>query len=257
MSTADQLPAWAHLNVPGAPPANYSRNFIKQAVCELRFPTLYELEGARPPVSFAQALRKEYPIQDLMETVSIGGGGAPSRANVHAFRSKRQRWTVTLGASSVKLETAHYGAFDEFKERLALVVKAATPIIDSDFFTRVGLRYINVLPYTRTEVDKWINPSLVGALAAGIYGEVNEHNGRVIGSTPFGGYLLQHGIVIDGKSIPTEYSLDFDLFSEYVQLNEALDTVQKLHDAEFSLFQWAIGPAAKSFLGPSNHVGSK
>lgn len=169
MSASDQSPARAHLNVPLARSANYARNFIKQAVCELRFPTLYELEAARPPVSFAQALRKEYPIQELMETVNLGGGSLPARANVHSFRSKRQRWTVTLGAAFVKLETLHYGAFAEFKERLALVLKAAAPVIDSDYFTRVGLRYINSVPYVRERIDQWVNPGLVGPLAGGIY----------------------------------------------------------------------------------------
>ena len=60
------------LTVPAMGPAHFIRNFIDQAVCELRFPTLYELEGPKPPAKFALALRKEYPIQELVESVNLG-----------------------------------------------------------------------------------------------------------------------------------------------------------------------------------------
>ena len=250
MIADEQGPARAPLSVPVSPPARYARNFIKQAVCELRFPTLYELEGLKPPASFALALRKEYPIQQLMESVNVGAGPL-SRANVHTFKSKRQRWTVTLNAASVVLETTHYESFAEFKERLAAVLKAAAPVIDSDFFTRVGLRYINTVPYQQGEIHKWVNPALVGPLSEGIYGDVIEHSGRVVGITTSGGYMLQHGLVVDGNGASRQYSLDFDFSSEDVPFSETLETVQKLHDDEFSMFHWALGPAAKAHLGPS------
>jgi hypothetical protein len=37
------------LNVPPAGAMHFSRNFIRLAACELRFPTLFELEAERPP----------------------------------------------------------------------------------------------------------------------------------------------------------------------------------------------------------------
>ena len=67
----------AALNVPASGPAHYERNFIRQAVCELRFPTLYELEAPKPPASFALALRKrDSNIADYSIALSIAGGAA-------------------------------------------------------------------------------------------------------------------------------------------------------------------------------------
>ena len=37
----------------------YKQNFLRQAVCELRFPTLMELGDPRPPSTLFKALRKE------------------------------------------------------------------------------------------------------------------------------------------------------------------------------------------------------
>ncbi len=243
--------ARANLSVPQAPQTHYVRNFIKQAVCELRFPTLYELEGPRPPPSFAHALRKNYPNHAVVESVTVGGP-TPSRSNVHSFKSRHQDWTVNLTASSVVLETTKYDSFAEFKDRLALILKASGPIIDCDFFTRVGLRYINLLPYSRPEIRNWVNPALVGALSDGIFGDAIEHNGRIGGTILGGGYLLQHGVVSAPAGGPSMYSLDFDFSSEDVTLDTTLDVVENLHSQEHSFFQWALGPKAKEYLGPSN-----
>ncbi len=243
--------ARAHLCVPQSPKAHYARNFIKQAVCELRFPTLYELEGPRPPASFAHALRKDYPNHAVVESVTVGGP-TPSRSNVHSFKSRQQHWTVNLTASSVVLETSQYDSFAEFKARLSHLVNAVGPIIDCDFFTRVGLRYINLLPYSRSGIRDWINPALVGALSDGVFGDALEHHGRVGGSINGGSYLLQHGLVAVLSGESKEYTLDFDFSSEDVTIDNTLDVVQNLHDQEHSLFEWALGPKAKLHLGPSD-----
>ena len=274
MTPVDEAPSRAGLSVPQADKALFAKNFIRQAVCELRFPTLYELEGAKPPPSFAHALRKEYPHQEVVNSISLSNSG-PDSANNHLFRSKTKSWTVTLRAAAVVLETNNYSSFQIFKDRLEFVVQAASKVIDSDFFTRVGLRYINSVPYERKEIGEWVNPSLVAPLMEGVYGDPLEYAGRVIGTTENGGYILQHGIqtttsrqrgigplgvgqgqnIHPSATIQNEYALDFDLYSEDVELADVMDTVQRLHDLEYSLFNWAIGPAAKKHLGPSTLRG--
>lgn len=249
VTSVPQEKAPAVLNVPVAARANYAKNFIRQAVCELRFPTLYELEGDRPPASFSKALRASYPIQEMGETLRMGGSQV-SRSNVHVFKSKKKHWSVTLRASSVTLETANYTSYDEFKTRLAELLQAVKPVIDADFFTRIGLRYINAVPFKIDEIDKWVNPALVAPLSQGIYGDPIDHGGRVAGRTAVGGFLFQHGVNGDALE-KQEYSLDFDLFAEDVAFDDALETTQKLHDLEFSMFRWSLGPAALENLGPS------
>ncbi len=238
------------LSVPNVGSAHYKRNFIRLAVCELRFPTLFELELERPPLAFSKAVRKEYPTHDLLTNVNVNMGGV-AQANAHAFRSKKGRWTVTLRAAALSLETSFYDSFDEFAERLAFVVKAAEGTIDSEFLTRVGLRYINAVPCGPEVVGEWINPALVGPLAAWTYGTVNEFWQRVQGPTPVGGFTFQHGVQVPPGSPPREYLLDYDFFKEDVVVADTLAVVKKLHELEFSMFHWCLGPKAKEHLGPS------
>jgi uncharacterized protein (TIGR04255 family) len=238
------------LDVPEAGAAHYARNFIRLAVCELRFPTLFEIESETPPLALAKALRREYPTHELLKySVSIGAPVTPS--NGHVFRSKKGRWTVTLRASALSVETSDYASFDELAQRMGFVLKAAEGTIDTDFFTRVGLRYINVLPCEPERAADWINPALVGPLAAGTYGSVHEYWQRVQGPTAVGGYTFHHGVQVVPGAPAREYLLDFDFFKEDVPVAETLDVVRKLHQLEFSMFRWSLGPKAEEFLGSS------
>ena len=177
---------------------------------------------------------------------------AGSRTPTHTpFASKKGRWSLTLRAAALSLETSRYDSFDEFSGRLAFVLRAAEGTIDSDFFRRVGLRYINIVPCELETAGEWINPALVAPLAAGTYGTVNEYWQRVQGPTPMGGYTFTHGVQVQPGSPPREYLLDFDFFKEDVAIEETLSVVKKLHELAFSMFHWSLGPKAKEYLGPS------
>ncbi|MGC4062574.1 MAG: TIGR04255 family protein [Aquabacterium sp.] len=232
------------LSVPLVASAHFERNLIRQAVCELRFPTLYELEDARPPIAFAKALRKDYPHHESGNDLNVGVGGL-AHPFVHTFRSNR--WTVTLRASAIAVETHQYISYAEFRTKVQQVIEAAVKIIDSDFFTRVGLRYINSVPYNQPEMEKWVNPVLMQALSSGIYGDVTEHSQRISGVTESGNYLFQHGIGV--RNSRQEYVLDFDFSSENIAVDDCLPTIDKLHEQEFSMFIWALGDNSKAYLG--------
>lgn len=232
------------LSLPLVDSAHFERNLIRQVVCELRFPTLYELEDARPPMSFAKALRKDYPHQESGNDLNVGVGSV-AHPTVHTFRSNR--WTVALRASTISIETHHYLSYDELRSRVQQVVDAAAKVIDSEFFTRIGLRYINSVPYKRADLSKWVNPDLVGTLSSGLFGDVAEHSQRVSGPTEFGNFLFQHGLGTRGNR--QEYVLDFDFSAENVEVGACMASLDRLHKLEFSMFMWSLGDDGKKFLG--------
>lgn len=239
-----------HLNLPRVAPARFARNFISQAVCELRFPVLFELDKDKPPTSFVNQLRKSFPVHEPRQEVKINMDGRHTHSIAHYFRG-RNGWLITLRPSSLVIETSNYESFERFSEQLELLIHAAKPIIDSDFFTRVGLRYTNLLPFGDDSIDEWVNADVVRPLASGLFGRPLEYSGRIGGSTPDGGFLFQHGLGESPQDKSKVYVLDFDLFREDVLVQEAMPLLQKLHEYEFSMFSWAIGPKARNFLGAS------
>lgn len=232
----------------------YKRNFLRQAVCEFRFPTLMELGSGRPPAAFVSAIRKEYPhMEQANELMLSMGTNSPSQSvSSHIFRSAKLNWTVSLKESSFSVETTSYTTFAQMKERVSRVIDAAAKIIDSDFFTRIGLRYINVIDSVHDPVDGWVNPQLVAPLQSGALRGVQEYAGKIHVAAEDGGCLLQHGIHLKvqagNKGLIPEYTLDIDAFRNVVALNEALDALDGAHAQAFSMFDWAIGEAAREYL---------
>lgn len=231
----------------------YKRNFLRQAVCELRFPTLMELGDPRPPAILVAALRKEYPHLALSNEVTLGiGNGTAGSNNAHIFKSVKLNWTVSLKQSALAIETTTYTDFAHFKERVLRVVEAATKTIDTDFFTRVGLRYVNVIDINSVPMDGWVNTALVEPIRSGTFHGIHEYAGRLQLTADDGGCLLQHGLRLKqqhaGEDVPSEYVLDIDTFRNEVTLDDTGAALDALHVQAFDVFDWAIGPKAREYL---------
>lgn len=247
------------LAVPSQEATHFKRNFVRHAICELRFPTLFELEAPRPPYALSSAMRKDFPIYEFMNGINVNPGGVAS-ANSHVFKSRKGEWAVSVRASAITIETFQYESFDLFLDRIEALVRAISGVIDCDFFTRIGMRMINAIPIPRDgNVDEWVNPSLVGDLPKGVFGRVNEFSQRIAGVTEVGQYLFQHGVgaVIGQPAMAqvsegsVDYVLDFDFSSEDVTIKDTSDIVRKLHMRMYDLFFWSLGAKAVEYLGPS------
>ncbi|WP_236181509.1 TIGR04255 family protein [Pseudomonas sputi] len=231
----------------------YKRDFLKQAVCELRFPTLMELGEQRPPAAFVKALRKDYPILELNNEFTLGLGSTNAgSSNIHILKSTKGKWSISLKENSLSIETSTYSGFDNLRERVLQVVDAAEKVIDSDFFTRIGLRYINVLKSEDEEITNWINPSLTAPITSKVFTGINDFGGRMQLLSEDGGCLLQHGIQLsrtttDGPIKP-DYLIDIDTYRAEVPLSDTAAAIDIMHRQAFDLFDWALTDSARNFL---------
>lgn len=231
----------------------YKRNFLRQAVCELRFPTLMELGEQRPPSSFVKALRRDYPHLELNNEFTVGiGAGNTGASNVHIFRSAKLNWSITLKQSAITIETTSYSGFDALRERLTKLVEAAAQIIDSDFFTRIGLRYINVVSSEGEPVTDWVNPALTAPITSAIFSGISDFGGRVQMTAEDGGCIFQHGItfpqVTGGVIAKPEFLLDIDTFRSEVLVSDAMAAVDIMHQQAFDIFDWSLSDRARAYL---------
>lgn len=240
------------LNPPEVPAVRYARNFIKTAVCELRFPALLELE-AKAPHAFQKMIRKAYPTYEP-QIVEMGSGDDALRENRYLFRSSDKHWTVSVKSFALSLETSKYVDFEDFFERLTMILRSAEPMIDSDFYTRVGLRFINKIAIDNGTPKAWISDALLAPFHNEILGTLSTNAGVLAGSLKNGSYTLRHGIGEDpaisaAKGSKSEYSLDFDYYCENLEASAVPDRLQEFHRTNFAFFSWCLGPKAKAFLG--------
>lgn len=236
----------ASLCVPVVKSVKFPKNFLRTVVCELRFPTLLEFEP-KAPRELQRATRKQFPVYDKQQNVSLSPG-ALEAADVHLFRSKSGIESVALRPSAVALETSRYSTFGPFLEMIRLVHGASLSFIDSDFFTRVGLRYINVLPAPADHLEGWLNEDLVKPLIEGVFGDVMIYRQEIRGTSQAGRYSFRHAIHDEEKSLTRSYVLDFDFYAETVEADEVIALLESLHEECYSFFRWAIGPRALELL---------
>lgn len=241
-----------YLNPPPVKPVRYQRNFIKNAVCELRFPTLLELE-TKSPKDFQAKIRKFYPFYENQVIERVGAPEGTSYEQRYLFRSKDKNWTVSVSSSAISVETSNYSEFEEFFDRLSSVLEHAREMIDSDFFTRVGLRYINSIPVSDESPDGWINRDLVLPLTSGVLGVVQSSATIIQGDLKAGKYSMRHGlkrnIAEANKGDLLKYALDFDYYQENVEFTEVLPLVRFFNETNFAFFSWCLGEKAKQVLG--------
>lgn len=226
--------------------------YANTVVCELRFPLLLELGADKAPAVFVNALRKRYPQMEQVNEFSVGPNGPTSSNAAHVFRSLRGGWTVTLKPASVAIEAKSYPGYEKFRERILEMIEAAAPVIDSSFWTRVGLRYINLIPMdTGHQGSDYVNPALVAPLDSGVFRAVGECSGKIRGGTEDHGYTLQHGIKREGSSkgtVELSYLIDVDLWRSEVELTDTMQVIDELHRLSFAVFDWSIGPVTRSAL---------
>lgn len=232
-----------YLKLPYVEPAQYERNFIDIVVCELRFPIILDWEN-KPPASIQKELRRDYPHHDK---VLLKSNESEKRLSLR-LHSKNRKWTVAIKSDSILLQTKSYLNFEDFSDKLEAVVNKVKDKIDSDFFTRVGLRYVNLINFSPDEFEELINRDLVAPILDNVYGKVSESYQRVTGFTEHGLFNFSHGIYPDDTS-GQSYCLDFDYFKEGVEIKDTLELVKKFHEYNFKFFHWTLGKTALMKLG--------
>ncbi|MDT3467944.1 TIGR04255 family protein [Stenotrophomonas maltophilia] len=225
----------------------FKKNFVKSALCELRFPTVLEFGEPKLPPSIIKALRKSYPNAEIGSEVNLGAPGPISSNMVHVMRSQKGGWAISFKQSALTLEVQSYTGYPEFRRRIQQVIDATTAAIDSDFLTRVGLRFVNVIDQG-PPTDGWVNPALLGPIDAGVFKMVAEYSGRLASLTEDNGFLLQHGLRIEGGRDHPSYVLDVDAFSNNVTVDKTLEEVDALHSQVFNVFEWALGERSREYL---------
>lgn len=226
----------------------FQKNFVKSAICELRFPTVLEFGEARLPPTIIKALRKSYPNVEIGSEVSLGAPGPLAQSTVHVMRSLKGGWAVSFKQSAMTLEVQKYTGYEEFRRRVVEVIDATSAAIDSDFWTRVGIRFVNVIEQGEDPASGWINERLIGPLGAGVFKNVAEYSGRLASVSEEGGFLLQHGLrIVEGKDFPA-YVLDIDTFCNTTTLDKTLNELDSLHVQAFNVFEWALGDKSRKYL---------
>ena len=232
------------VQLPLVEPEVHRRNFVQLAVCELRFPVLMDFDDKLFQRAYAP-LRKLYPRVNRAFNVNLAA--MDSKEAQYEITSRDNDWSVVLRPASVAIQAApgKYTNMGDIISRLRPILKDLPQHLDIDFFTRVGLRFVNLLPAPAHEMEGWVNPRLLSAFSGGELGSVSSAMQEIRGRCdPRGTFVFKHGFqpeLVDGKG-ERSYVIDIDAADEDVEPVDVEDLLLVLNRNIYAIFRWAIGP---------------
>lgn len=257
------------MSFPESQRVTYGRNMLETVICQLRFPPVLRIE-TELPAGFQERIRAQYPILTQLGPFDAAAGFSVDVVNLvrsmlpvsvsrtYQF-SDDGHWRVTLSKESLALECLSvYTTWEDFMRRFTVAIEALQREYAPVFFSRVGLRYVDIIRRSRLNLANtpWrdlLNPQIAGELASEISNDVqeaghilvvrlNEHGDRV---------RMNHGIVRTQNPDEASYLIDNDFYSEQrTEIDNVARRLDELHRESGNCFRWCITPALHDAMEP-------
>jgi uncharacterized protein (TIGR04255 family) len=250
----------------------YDKNPLAAVICQLRFPTILSIEQ-KPPADFQERIRQDYPVYrekrggELAHLVqSFEGSNLPfdlpsffGGVKIHEFWTEEETWSVSLTKDYLSLSTTRYERWEDFRLRLEKLFLILLDVYQVPYFTRVGLRYQDILRRNMIGLDNihWselIKSPIAGLLAIpDIESSVGEYTVQtLIGlDEPHSQVRMWYGFaqVPDSKEIC--FVVDSDFFKDdKTEKDNALTILDNYHQQAGRLFRWCITDTLHAAMHP-------
>jgi uncharacterized protein (TIGR04255 family) len=253
---------------PSSPRVVYGRNPLVEVICQLRFPTILEI-AAKEPADFQERVRESYPLykgpeagvvpRELAEVLSRLPIQMTAEDNSHKFAAAESERLITLARDFVAVTEKKYRRWEQFRDEIVRAKDALEEIYRPAFYTRIGLRYQDVIDKATLGLDgePWselINPSLAGLLGSrGLREIVREVEGVAILDidevVTGASVTVRHGLAsVENRRV---YLIDVDCFTAgRSNLNDVIGILDSFNRLAGDLFRWAITAKLTAALEP-------
>lgn len=250
----------------------YNKNPLVQVVCQLRFPAILRIDSEQP-VEFQERIRKQYPIlrekpagtsqipQEIIQQLSpeIIDSFFDAGDKAYEFATENNTWIVGLTRNFIVLTANEYTHWEQFKEHLQESLDALIDIYDPSFFSRIGLRYQNVINRSKLGLDdvSWaelLNTHIAGELAASDVGDLGGEIKDVARITliqlkDVGQVHMQYGLTDDDEE--PGYLIDNDFFTnERTEVSDGIARLDHFNKENRKLFRWCITEKLHTAMEP-------
>ncbi len=256
---------------PPTPREIYRDNPLVEVVFQLRFPTILSITSG-PPAQFQELIRREYPwyseqgpadLPDVPPELRemLQGFGMPPAPLTYSFETENRTRTISLSQDSVSVQERQYHQWNDFRREIQSTEGILKEIYAPAFYTRVGLRYRDVLDRSHYELEsipwsKLLNPTFLGVLGSQEIAQdvVQQSQSQAVLTIPDvegGQVLLQHGLAAREGEEPSAYLIDADFSTQSrCDSDEAFDAADKFNKWAGHLFRWAITDVLREKLQP-------
>lgn len=249
----------------------YAKNPLHEVICQLRFPTILQIV-AESPAQFQNTIRDRYPLyREENSTAGLPKDVADILASVpvpkgltqpdHKFLTEGETRLVSLTQEFIALSEKEYQRWESFREEMKLAEKAFREIYRPSYYSRIGLRYRDVLEKAELGLNdrSWaelLNPFFIGELGVDVLaGEVQEIRTQSLVTIPGidkGLVRIHHGLAKRPGDNAQVYLIDADFYTDKrSQLEDAFPILDSFNNWGGRLFRWAITDTLRDALGPT------
>lgn len=253
--------------IPESTRVRYEHNTLEQVICQLRFPPILRI-GAEPPAGFQELVRGDYPRYSEQSEASImfpPGSGIPvdiaklvPSITAYEFASANEEWKLTLSRDFIALSCTAYTTWEVFLGKLEIALQGLVHEFQPAFYSRIGLRYQNVIrrPLLGLSGVNWaelLNPHAIGELATPLSGDVDRvKKETMLRLEQFEGRVrVLQGTVRDEGQDEDSFLIDCDYFTgQETEPANAIQALAYFNRQSGNLFRWYIQPRLHEAMAP-------
>lgn len=263
-------PSQSPMLFPETPRVLYAKKPLIEVICQLRYPPILRIDSELP-ARFQERVRNFFPL--LTEQVGFPLDFAPDisrfiEARVPVpqtarrewkFTSADTKWSLALTRDFVALSTQEYSRWEDFRGKLQILLQALQDEYHPSFFTRLGLRYQDLivrsaLGLTDVPWSELLQQHVAAEFSSQIAGAIDEVSHQMLVSLPGGEgkFTLRHGTARKPGEGETFYLVDSDFFSdERTEMDHALDRLDNFNRLAGQLFRWTISDRLHRAMEPT------
>ena len=237
----------------------YERNPLIEVVCQLRFPPILKISH-QEPVKFQEEIRSQYPLfetnkvnvpPEILDITQNFNLSLPQDTSYN-FKSEDKKWSLSITKDFIALTTSSYERYEQFKERLEAALSIFERIYEPSFYTRIGLRYRNLIIRSKLETQGKSWSELIANhiaselhnsdLSPAIQAVMKELTLKIEGKK----VNFKHGLVTvknsQGGEEETAYLFDADFYTEEKirRDNNVWHILNRFNRTAGKLFRWSI-----------------
>lgn len=262
------------MSFPDVPRVIYQINPLEEVICQLRFPAILKID-TEPPAAFQEQIRADYPFYEAKSPIRMPAGLSLNMAQMiladlplgalrsHDFDSKDRTWSLNLTREFLALTCRTYQRWENFQKQLNGACEALNEHYHPAFFTRIGLRYRNVIRRSRLQLENtpWselLQPWMSGVLAQPeTADQVRTAASTFLIDLPGGTGHVQaaSGLAVDGHSNEIAFLIDTDFYTEQqTEFSYVFHRLNLLNRYARNFFRWCITDRLHKALRPDTMV---
>lgn len=247
----------------------FTKNPLEEVICQLRFPTILEID-AEKPVKFQNKIRQDYPLYEVdkpalpREISELFAGlplPKPAESVTHKFISADSTKFISLSSEFVAFTDNEYVRWEKFSSEIRRAQNALEESHTPAFYTRIGLRYKDVIDRERLDIanEPWetlLKPALLGMLGAkdnvGAHvQEIKTEASLRLDEVPGARATVRHGIGLRGSDKKQIYIIDIDFYTTKRSNGQDVpEILQIFNRLSGDFFRWAITDKLRDKLEP-------